>query len=630
MNIKDSANKILTELGGSSNVKDLTHCYTRLRFVLKNNDIPNDKKIEQIDGVISVNHASGQYQVIIGNDVADFYKIIKPQLENSNKQETYVNKQEKPNLWNRFVKVITDAILPVIPAIVGGGLVKVILSILNLLGWVTSGTQNYQLLNAIGDAPFYFLPILVAFYAARHFKVNESIAVGLIGILIYPNFISLLSKGNVKFFNVPVYSANYSSQIIPVILIIFTMSFVEPLIDKIIPKVTKTFLEPLVELLVMAPLAFIVIGPIGFILSNWLTQSIQFVYSKTGFVAVAIFAGIYALLVMTGLHQGLGPVILQNMSTLGYDPFMMSACLASNMSQGGAALAVALKSKNTKLKGVAFGASISALFGGVTEPALFGVNMRLKKPLYCAIASSTIVGAFIGFAGLKTYVMVSPGILSLGMFIGGKTINNFIVAIISTVSAIVLSFVFTLIFWNEKDIAVVGDTNSLKHNSKDDVEKSESKVIAEDQNILSPLVGITRPIDKVPDNTFAKKLVGDGIAIEPIEGKVYAPFDGIVETIFPTKHAIGLKSNSGVEVLIHIGINTVELKGKFFELMVKAGDKIKKGQIIETFDKKEIENAGYNLISPIIVVNLNQISGLTVKNLNQCVNNSTNIMVAKS
>lgn len=620
MSIDNSVKEILKNVGGPENVSDLVHCYTRLRFTLKNDSVPDDKKIENIDGVMGVNRASGQYQVIIGNDVADYFKELEPLLTGKMSTGSEI-KGDKGNLWDRFVKLITSAIIPVIPAIIAGGLVKVVLSILNLTGVVATGTVNYRLINAIGDAPFYFLPVLVAFYCARYFKVNVPIAVGTIGILIYPDFISLLAKGNIHFFGIPVYSTSYSSSIIPVILIILVMSYIEPLIDKVIPKMTKAFLEPLVELLIMAPLAFAALGPIGNILSVALTNGIQFIYDKTGVFAVALFAALYALMVLTGLHQGLGPIVLQNIATMGYDPFMMAACLASNMSQGGAALAVALKAKNPKLRATAMGAGISAVFGGVTEPALFGVNLRLKKPLYSAMLSAGITGIFIGIFKLKTYVVVSPGVLSLGMFIGGKSMANFIVAIIATIMAVILSFVFTLIFWKEEVV-----TDSKETTVKD----NEISVQGVSQTIDSPLVGQFKKLEDVPDATFAKKMLGDGIAVYPTEGKVVAPFDGVVESLFPTGHAIGLKSNDGIELLIHLGLETVNLKGKYFEAHVKQDEVIKKGQLLITFDLKKIEEAGYNMISPVVITNMNDVKNIEVNGDLKDVDGDTAVIIANA
>jgi len=623
MSVNESVKEILKNVGGANNVKDLVHCYTRLRFTLKDDTIPDDKKIEKIDGVMGVNRASGQYQVIIGNDVADYFKAIEPLLNGKESQSDNDNDGKKMNLWNRFVGMMSAAVVPVIPALIAGGLVKVILSILSLTGLVTSGTVDYRVINAIGDAPFYFLPVLVAFYAATHFKVNVPIAVGLVGILVYPDFISLLSKGSVRFFGMPVHNASYSSTIIPVLLIIWVMSYVEPFIDRFIPKMTKTFLEPLIELIIMAPLAIVVLGPIGDIISTWLATGIGFIYDKTGFIAVALLAAAYGLMVITGLHQGLSVIVLQNIATLGYDPLILVASAASNMAQGGAAMAVSLKSKDPKMKATAMGAGVSAIFGGVTEPALFGVNLRLKKPLYVAMASAGVAGIFAGLFKLKMYVMVSPAVLSLGAFIGGKGISNFIVAILTMIFATVLSFVFTLILWKE-------DKQESTDSKVDKKQDDEIKISGLSQTIDSPLIGEFKKIEDVPDITFAKKMLGDGIAVEPTEGKVIAPFDGEVVTVFPTKHAIGLKSSDGVELLIHLGLETVNLKGKYFTSHVKQGDHIVKGQLLLTFDIDKIKKAGYKMISPVVVTNMNELKGIETNSDLKEVNTDTAVIIANA
>lgn len=617
MAIIDSAKEILQAVGGASNVQELVHCYTRLRFTLKDDSIPNDKEIEKIKGVKGVNRASGQYQVIIGSDVPTYFEVLQPLLTNVNKEN---DRDQKPkgNLWDRFVNMVTSILIPVIPALVGGGMIKVLLSVLTLVGWLSSNSENYRLLSAIGDAPFYFLTMIVAVFATRFFKVNTALGVGLIGFLVYPDVIKLLGKGHVSFFGLPVYPTSYTSAIIPIILIIWVMSYVEPLVNKVVPKLLRTVLVPIITLLIMGILGIVILGPIGNIISLGLSNGMEFIYEKTGVFAYILFAAIYGPMVITGLHQGLGPVILQNMATLGYEPFMMAGALASNMAQGAAALAVSVKAKNPEIKSEALGSSISALFGGVTEPALFGINLRYKKPLYVAVIAAACGGLVAGIFKVKTYVMVSPALLSIAGFIGGKGLSNVIGAILVIITTVTLSFIFTLIVWKDETIT--------------DEEVKEKPVVMNSfsEIITSPLKGEFKKIEDVPDITFAKKLMGEGAAVVPSVGCVVAPFDGTVVTVFPTKHAIGIKSDEGTELLIHIGLETVNLKGQYFDAKVKDGDKISKGQELLTFDLDGIKAAGYNPISPVIVTNMQEVKEVDVNNDLKVVDTDTSLLIAKA
>jgi len=595
MDYAKTAKEILKEVGGEENIVSVVHCYTRLRFTLKDESFVEDKKVEDIDGVLGIMKSGGLYQVIIGNDVAKCYKEL---MKITNLDDDTIQPQgnkEKQNIINRFFNMISGCMAPVLPALIAGGMMKVVQLIIVMLDILPEDSQSYRLFTAIGDAPFFFLPILLAASSARYFKVSQTLAVAVVGVLVYPDFITMMGEGGVRFFGIPVTAASYSYSVIPVLLIVWAMSYIEPFVDRIVPTVAKNFLSPLLILLISAPLAFIVLGPLGAIASNYFTDALMFVYDTTGVLAVVLLSAFMPLIVLTGMHQAFTPIILSSITTLGFDPLILVAQLASNLSQGGASLAVGMKSKVKKQKQIAYSAAFSALLGGITEPAMYGVTVKLKKPMIACIISGGLVGLFTGLFQLKTYVMATPGLISIGEFLGGVGNTNIIVAVIASALAIVLSFTLTwIIGFDEKD----ADVNTKKSNTEATSNLSDKELAVD-----SPVSGTFVPLTEVKDSTFSKKLIGEGIAIYPDQNKIVAPFDGEIEAFFDSKHAIGLKSDAGIEILIHVGLETVNLNGQYFTGHVKKGDRVKKGDVLLTFDIKAIQDAGFDIVTPVIVTN---------------------------
>ncbi|KAF1299193.1 PTS beta-glucoside transporter subunit EIIBCA [Enterococcus sp. JM4C] len=592
MNYSESVKEILQEVGTKDNVQSVTHCMTRLRFVLKNEKLVDDAKVKKIPGVMGVMKKGGQYQVIMGNDVANYYKAL-TKLGNFS-SDASVGEKEKKNLFDAFVDVISGCMSPLIPALIGGGMIKVILILLPLLGWLNESAQSYQILAFFGDAPFYFMPVMLAYTAAQKFGVTPMLAVTIGGIMLHPNFTAMVDAGDpVSIFGLPITLATYSSSVIPILLMVWLMKYIEGAFDKVIPTVLKSFLKPLLVILISGILALVVVGPLGTYAGQLLSTIILWIQGKAGFLALGIMGALMPLIVMTGMHWAFAPIFLIA-SVQNPDVLILPAMLAANIAQGAACLAVSLKAKDKNLKTVSLAAGISALLAGVTEPALYGVTLKYKKPLYAAMIAGGICGVYMGFTGLESYAFAVPSLVSLPQFIGGEGNGNIINAVIVAIASIIITFVLTLVFGIDEEpdaterVSVPDSIESGSHDPK---------------RVFAPVKGQVIPLEEVNDSAFSAKMMGEGIAILPEDNQIVAPFSGTVAAIFPTKHAIGLVSDSGIELLIHVGIDTVELDGKYFESFVEAGDRVEKGQLLLTADFAKIKAAGYDIITPIVVTN---------------------------
>ncbi|GEL15985.1 beta-glucoside-specific PTS transporter subunit IIABC [Pediococcus cellicola] len=603
MDYVNSAKQIYKAVGEDKNIHSLIHCMTRLRFRLKDESIVDDEAVKNIPGVVGVNHQSGQYQVIIGNDVTNYYneilKLGKIDTGDASQADEQTDSKEKVNLFNRFANFISSCMSPLIPALIGGGMIKVILIILPLLGWLNEKGQSYAILNIFGDAPFYFLPVMLAYTAAKYFKVTPMLAITIAGVMIHPNFIAMVTAGKaVHFMDLPITLVNYSSSVIPILMVVWAMKYIEMGIDKVCPASLKSILKPLLVLFITGTLALVLIGPIGTYAGKLLSAIILFIQSKAGWLAMALMAAFMPLIVMTGMHWAFAPIFLAA-SVASPDTLILPAMLAANIAQSAASFAVAIMTKNRNTRQIASAAGISALLAGVTEPALYGVTLKYKKPLYAAMISGGVTGLFMGFVNLKSFAFAVPSLISLPQFVSKTDSSNLINAIIVLVVSFVLTFILTFVFGiNEKPVEA-----ATKTETKDQPKTTVPSGAKETKKVYSPVKGEMINLESVADDTFAQKMLGDGVAIIPEEGKIYAPFDGEVMTVFPTKHAIGLKSDNGIELLIHIGLDTVNLKGAPFTAHVADNDKIKKGQLLMDVDLAAIKQAGYDTTTPVIVTN---------------------------
>lgn len=597
MNYEILAKSILEKIGGKENVSNLTHCATRLRFNLKDNKKAKTSEIKNINGVMGVVDKGGQYQVIIGNDVNHVYKeVVKiANLDNMSSNASEEVDDRKPIA--KVIDTITGIFTPILPAITAAGMMKAVLALLTAFKLVTTDSQSYQIVNFMADSAFYFLPILLANSAAKKFKCNQYLAMMLGGMLLHPTFVTMVNTAkeagtSISVFGLPISLASYSSSVLPIILGVWFMSYVEPIADKVSPKAIKFFTKPLITAVVTGIVLLVVIGPLGYIISDKIGLAIKTLETYASWLVPTLIGGLTPLLVMTGTHYGLIPIGINNRMTMGYDTIIYPGMLASNVSQGGAALAVALKTKNSEIRQLASSAGITAVCG-ITEPALYGVNLRFKTPLYSSMIGGAVGGLFLGLFRVCNYSGGSPGFLTLPSYIGGDSMMNFVYACIGAIISVAVSFVSCLVLYKDKEEVPVKEEEKVQRSLGNEI------------IIASPMKGEIMPLNEVNDETFASEMMGKGVAIKPVDGKVVSPINGIVQTIFKTKHAIGLKSEDGTEILIHIGMDTVQLEGKHFKAYVKDGDKVKIGDTLIEFDTEAIKKEGYELTTPVIVTNTN-------------------------
>ncbi len=587
MDHKKVAAEVLIKVGGKENIKEVTHCVTRLRFSLKDEKKVNDDEIKKIDGVMDSVNKGGQYQVIIGNEVGKVYSELIKETGNLNNNENS-DKKQKETITQKILGVILGSFMPLIPVIAGAGMLKILLSIISMFNLLPESSGAYKLLLVMADSIYYFLPFFIAYTSALKFKATPFLAMIIPSVLLYPNFIMLTTHGSqqISFFGIPVSAVSYSSSLIPIMLGVWFMSYVEKLSDKIIPNSLKMYFKPLVIILITIPVVFIVIGPIGAYIEEYFIKLIQIIDNNAGWLGVGILAATYPLLVLTGMHNAVPGFIVLIIVGLHFDPMLIPSALAANTAQAGAAFAVGLRTKNKKIRKEGFSATVSALLG-ITEPAMFGINLKFKRPIYAVIIGAGIGGCLAGLLKVTAYAFVNPAVVTLPIFIGKDKLSLFYAALVAVVSFIV-PFILTLILGIKDEKEVV-------------VEEVESKIT--EKYICSPIEGMIKELSEVNDEVFSKELAGKGVAFISNNNEVKSPIDGKVTMVFPSKHAIGLTSNDGVELLIHIGIDTVKLNGSHFEVFVKVGDDVKIGDLMVKFDKDAIEKEGYETTTMLTVSN---------------------------
>lgn len=586
--------EIIDGVGGEQNIISLYHCVTRLRFKLKDETIAkiNKEKIQKLPGVLSIVESNGQFQVVIGNEVADVYQYIMDKYkiksalgsDSDNPNEGEAEEKKSGNLLIRFFNVISSIFNPIIIALAGAGMTKALLVLLSQYHILDADGSTYKILSAAGNSVFYFLPLFLAISAARVFKVNQFVSLAIVASLLEPNFVGLVTENGttVDFLGIPTVLMTYSGTVIPAIVAIYVYSHLEKILKRFIPKSIQIFALSMVALLIMVPLTAMVIGPIGVGLGNGLGSMMNLISSKSGLLAGLIIGAGWTFLVMLGIHWGIVPIMINNLATYGFDtlrPMIAAATFAS----AGVALGVYLRSRNKGTKSLALTSLVPALLGGITEPIVYGLSVRYKRPLIAQAIAGGIMGAFMGAMQTKAIVYVFPALTTLPAFLG----DTFIYYVIGIAGAFILSAVLTYFI-------------GIKEEEQD---STINKKAAEGKMEL-PVIGHAISLDDVNDEVFSSRAMGDGIAIVPTKGILYSPFDGKVEFAFPTGHAFGLKSNTGVEMLLHIGINTVELNGKGFNAKVKVGDSVEKGQILGEFDLEAIKNAGYDPTTMMIFTNL--------------------------
>lgn len=586
------AKQIAEKVGGVSNIEAVTHCMTRLRFTLKDVKKADVDALKAVKGVQGVVNKNGQFQVVIGTDVADVCAEIK---KLGNFSDTVESSKEKTGLINTVLGAITAIFQPIIPAICGAGMIKAVLALLTAFKLLDTAGTTYSLLSMVADAAFYFLPVFLGISSAKFFKMNMFVG-GLLGaMLIHPNFSAITAANEaVTFFGLPVKAVGYGSSVVPAILIVWFASYVEKFANKISPKSVKVFLVPLITTIVGAVAGFVVLAPLGSYVGEILFYIFDFCNNQARWIIPVLMGALTPLFVMTGMHYSFVPVQLAQYATLGYGTLLGPGMLTSNLSQAGACFAVALKTKDKDKRQTAISAGTTALFG-ITEPALYGVTLPMKKPLWCVMVSGGLVGLFAGLTNMRTYASATAGLTALPVYICDD-LSNVRNAAIAMAASIIISFVLTYLFGG-----VNGTVEGVKEEKEEKTE--EVKKLNDYVEIAAPVEGEVVSLKEVPDEVFSKEVMGKGVAVKPEKGEIAAPFDGTVSAIFPTGHAVGLTSEDGIEVLVHVGIDTVELEGKGYTAYVKNGDKVKKGDKLVEFDIEAITKAGYDVITPVIITN---------------------------
>lgn len=599
--------EILKLVGGENNIGQVTHCMTRLRFNLHDNNLADKAALQKTPGVMGVMVNGGQFQVIIGNDVPVVYnELVKGMSKSPDAGQSGSGASAKnKNPLSRLFDFISGIFTPILPAITGAGMIKGIVAILVAMGWITTeNNSTYTILTAIGDGAFYFLPLILAVSAARKLGSNMFIAAAIAASVLHPDITALLGAGKaVTFAGLPVVAATYSSSVIPIVIAVWLASYVEKAVNKVTHASLKLIVVPTVTLLVIVPLTLIAVGPLGVIIGNSLTGGISWLFNNTGLFAGLLIGGTMSLLIITGMHYALIPIMISSMAQLGYD-YLIPLMMVANFAQAGGSFGVYLKSKNKKLKALSLSTSVTAIMG-ITEPAMYGVNMRFKKPFISALIGGAVGGAFLSLFKVKAYVIGGlAGLSGIPMVIGA----TFAYAVIGFAIGFAAAALITYILGFEEEAesaspaAGIAAANSQVNGEGAYADGTQGVT----EGILSPIKGEVKPLKAVNDPAFSEEIMGQGLAIQPSEGRVVSPINGTVFSLSKSGHAIGLVSDSGAEMLIHIGIDTVKLKGLHFSPKVQAGAKVAVGDLLMEFNLEEIEKAGFSTITPVIVTNIAQ------------------------
>lgn len=597
MDYKKTAAEILKLVGGEANVTSVTNCMTRLRFNLndaKKADVEAIKKIKGVQGVVTKN---GQFQVVIGTDVGNVCDEIKKlgRFE----ENTASASAEKTGIVAAFFGTLTAIFQPIIPALAGSGMIKALLALLIALKLVDPGSQTYQIFNAFGDALFSFMPFILAFSAAKRFRCNPYVSAVLAGVLLHSSFTGLNTGDPVHLFGfIPVTMISYGGSVVPILLIVWVQSYIEKFANKISPKPVKIFLAPMITIIVTGIIGITIAGPLGNLVGQVIAIGFNWLNDYAGWVIPVLMGTFCPFFVMTGMHYCFAPIQTIQYATLGYGTILGPGMLASNIAQGTAALVVGIKSKNKDLKQLGFSSGVTGLMG-ITEPALYGVNLRLKKPLYASMIGGCAAGLYAGITGIHTFSSTTAGIFALPVYIGGEGFGNVINAAITIVISIIVTAVATFLIGFDDPVEETDDAPL----SLDETEQTPAKAESIKITVDSPLEGRIIPLSEVQDEVFSEEIVGKGAAVIPSKGEIHAPSEGEILSVFDTGHALGMRTADGVELLIHIGLNTVELKGKYFQTHTKQGDHVKKGDLLISFDMEAIQKAGYDITTPVLVSN---------------------------
>lgn len=612
------AKEIVKNVGGKENILGLVHCITRLRFTLKDESIAKDEVLKAMEGVVTVMKSGGQYQVVIGNHVPEVYEDVM-ELIDLKEESAPAAEQKSGKLLDRAIDVVSGIFQPILGIMAACGMLKGLNTLFVALGLYSAECGGYLIINAAGDALFTFLPLFLGYTAAKKFGLKPMLGLAIGGAMCYPGIqAGTLSAGleplysllegtmfaspvYIDFFGIPVISVDYTGTVIPVILAVWFASKCEKFFNKFIPDLVKFFFVPMLTLLVTLPVSVLFLGPIATFGSTLISEFTLAIRGFSPLLAGGIVGFTWQILVIFGMHWGFIPVYINNVMTLGYDNVMMPF-FACTFATSAVVLAIFFKTKDKKLKEMAIPNFISGIFG-VTEPAIYGILLPLKKPFIISCIAGGIGGAFYGQFNFRKFILGGMGIFELpNMMNPDGTMGNIIVAFAGIAISMAVGFVLTMIFYKDK----TQEASGLASGGADDEVKKmalETKAKGEKLVVASPLKGGLVELKDVKDEAFSSGALGKGVAVMPKEGVLYAPADGTISAFFPTGHAISLTTDTGLELLMHVGMDTVQLDGKGFKPLAATGDTVKKGQKLLEFDMELIQEAGYSLVTPVLVTN---------------------------
>ncbi len=612
------ASQVIENVGGKENIKSVAHCATRLRLQLKNNDLRNEEVISDIEGVKGVFLTQSQFQIIFGSGLVNLVcNEVQKQLGTIVETAEEDEKEEKGNLLQQFVKMLSDIFVPIIPAIVAGGLLMGLNNILtsgmfdgkSIIDLYPQWQGLATAINTFANAPFTFLPVLIGFSATKKFGGNPFLGAAMGMIMVHPDLLNAYSIGVAEppiwdIFGFQIEAIGYQGTVLPVLAVSFILAFIEKRLHKVTPTWLDNLTTPLFSIMVTSFLTFICVGPVLREAGNLLAAGITWVYNTLGFVGGGLFGLAYAPICLTGMHHSFIAIETQLIAEVAKTggSFIFTTASMNNVAQGAAVIAVLFLTKNEKMKSICSASGVSALLG-ITEPAMFGVTLKLKYPFYAAIIGSGVGSAYCAGTRVLAQAMGAagiPGIISMKP-------DDYLNFIIGLALSMAVSATLTIVFW--KKFNIEGATAATA-NTKEVVlpQNNDTKAIVEEKEevvLYAPLKGEVLPVEKAADPAFASKAMGDGVAINPEDDVVYAPADGTVSLVFPTKHAMGITLSTGAELLIHVGLDTVQMEGEGFETYVKAGDQVKKGDKLISFDRELIAQKGFKDQTMLLVAETN-------------------------
>lgn len=596
------AREIVRLVGSEQNIHSLVHCATRLRFVLKDRAKADKDTLNRTAGVISVMESGGQFQVVIGNNVPKVYAEI---MKIANIQAGDASELSKPSLINRAIDFLAGSFTPLIGVMAGAGILKGLIAIFQVAGWLNPESGTYTVLDAAASSTFYFLPVLLAVTCAAKVKASPYIAIAVAGALLYPSIVEISSSGKpLEFLGFELATMNYAYSVIPILIAVWAQSYIQRFFENFWHESVRNFFAPACTLLVVVPLTFAVIGPIGGAIGHGIAAVLSWLYAASPIATGVVIGAVWQILVIFGIHWSIVPIMINNMAVNGFD-LIGPITAAAVLGQAGATFAVFLKSRNKEIKSLAGSTSFSGVLG-ITEPLIYGITLRFKKPFVCGVIGGAIGGAIIGFGGTKMFAFGFSGLLLYPVIVGEG--SNIFMYTIGMAVAFVTAGMLTYLFGYSD--AMLPQQAVEKASETANADKPAPVSEAAEFNLVSPMEGDVYKLNTIEDPMFSSEALGKGIAILPTKGELISPVNGTISSVFPTKHAYNIISDEGMEILIHIGMDTVQLGGKYFKSRVKDGERVTVGQKLGSFDIKSIVAAGYSVVTPIIIVNSDDYFGV--------------------